>query len=134
MSCAATQRSSRSRQIYQPGGAPPPHLHPAHDETFEIVEGTLHAVVGGRTLDLSAGQGLEVPRGVVHCMWNVTDALTRVHWISTPAQTGLTSGSPGWRRWPRRPRSPAANWTGWRSRGMPSHIGARSAWRRAGGR
>jgi hypothetical protein len=43
-------------------------------------------VVGGRTLDLSAGQGLEVPRGLVHCRWNVTDAPTRVHWISTPAQ------------------------------------------------
>lgn len=72
--------------VYEPGGAaPPPHFHPAHDETFEIIEGTLHVVLDGRARDIAAGDTLDVRRGQVHAFWNVSDRPTRVHWLSRPA-------------------------------------------------
>jgi quercetin dioxygenase-like cupin family protein len=72
--------------VYEPGGAaPPPHFHPYHDETFEITDGTLHAVVDGQARDIPAGGTLDVRRGQVHAFWNVSTAPARVHWISRPA-------------------------------------------------
>ena len=71
---------------YGPGGqAPPAHLHPGQDEHFEVLEGAIRAVVGGEERDLPAGATLDVPRGVVHQMWNPHDAGAVVRWETTPA-------------------------------------------------
>jgi quercetin dioxygenase-like cupin family protein len=70
---------------YTEGGRkPPPHLHPAQDEHFEILEGTLHAKVGGTDRVLGAGDTLDVPRGTVHTMW-AQDGPVRARWEVRPA-------------------------------------------------
>jgi quercetin dioxygenase-like cupin family protein len=71
---------------YRPEGAPPPaHLHPAQDERFEVLEGTMRARVDGEERELPAGATLEVPRGAVHQMWNAGEEPARVSWVTTPA-------------------------------------------------
>jgi len=42
------------------------HRHEADDEFFFVVEGTLLIDLEGRTVELGAGQGFVVPKGVVH--------------------------------------------------------------------
>jgi quercetin dioxygenase-like cupin family protein len=69
-----------------PGGSPPPkHFHPAQDERFEVLEGTLTARVDGEQRELQAGDVLEIPRGAVHQMWNAGDLPARATWITSPA-------------------------------------------------
>lgn len=70
---------------YVPGAKKPPkHLHPAQDEHFEVLEGTLVARVDGATRRLRAGETLDVPRGTVHQMW-AEDGHARVRWETRPA-------------------------------------------------
>jgi quercetin dioxygenase-like cupin family protein len=92
---------------YGPGGTPPPgHRHPAQDERFEVLEGTITARVPGGQRELSAGAVLEIPRGAVHRMWNAHDAPARLRWETRPAgrteawwaaldAAGAGSGRPG---------------------------------------
>jgi quercetin dioxygenase-like cupin family protein len=69
-----------------PNGSPPPkHFHPHQDERFEILEGTLSARVDGEERQLHAGDGLEIPRGAVHQMWNAADVPARATWRTSPA-------------------------------------------------
>jgi mannose-6-phosphate isomerase-like protein (cupin superfamily) len=42
------------------------HKHDNEDEFFHVVSGRLAIDLEGRTVELSPGQGLTVPRGVVH--------------------------------------------------------------------
>jgi quercetin dioxygenase-like cupin family protein len=42
------------------------HKHDADDEFFYVVEGKLFVELDGRTIELAPGQGVVVPRGVVH--------------------------------------------------------------------
>jgi quercetin dioxygenase-like cupin family protein len=66
--------------------APPNHLHPAQDEAFEILEGSMEVRVdGGPERTLSAGETLEVPRGTPHTMWNGADLPARTKWTTSPA-------------------------------------------------
>jgi mannose-6-phosphate isomerase-like protein (cupin superfamily) len=67
------------------GSAPPPHFHPGQDESFEVLEGELTAVVDGEERVLAAGDTLEVPRGAVHKMWNSGGGTTRAIWRTLPA-------------------------------------------------
>ncbi len=67
------------------GSPPPPHLHPAQDERFEVLEGELRAVVDGRALTLGPGETLDIPRGTVHKMWNPGASPTRAVWQTKPA-------------------------------------------------
>jgi mannose-6-phosphate isomerase-like protein (cupin superfamily) len=74
---------------YRPEGSPPPaHLHPAQDESFEVLEGAMRARVEGEELDLPAGQRLQIGRGQIHQMWNEGTEPARVRWVTTP--TGRT--------------------------------------------
>lgn len=69
-----------------PGGsAPPKHFHPAQDERFEVLEGTLTARVDGEQRELRPGDVLEIPRGAVHQMWNDGDVPARANWRTSPA-------------------------------------------------
>ena len=71
---------------YAPGGRrPPPHLHPAQDERFEVLEGTLRARVAGRERELAAGDVFDIPRATVHQMHNPGDEPARVRWRTRPA-------------------------------------------------
>lgn len=71
---------------YDPHGNPPPqHIHPRHDERFEVVEGELSVDLGRDRERFGPGTGFEVPRGTVHRMWNDGDVPVVVRWWSTPA-------------------------------------------------
>jgi quercetin dioxygenase-like cupin family protein len=66
-------------------GAPPKHFHPAQDEHFEVLAGTLTARLGDEERKLAVGATLDIPRGVVHQMWNEGPGQARVAWRTTPA-------------------------------------------------
>src|ERR687890_147581 len=71
---------------WRPGGSPPPkHFHPAQDERFEVLEGTLTARVDGEQRELHPGDVLDIPRGAVHQMWNAADVPARATWRTSPA-------------------------------------------------
>jgi quercetin dioxygenase-like cupin family protein len=67
------------------GSAPPPHFHPQQDERFEVVEGTMQVRLDGADRELNAGDVLEIPRGVVHQMWNEGDETAILNWRTEPA-------------------------------------------------
>jgi len=71
---------------YGPGGSPPPkHLHPAQDEVFQMLEGTLRFRLGSVERDLEPGEEIEIPAGVAHQVFNPHDEPTRVTWRTSPA-------------------------------------------------
>lgn len=70
---------------YGPAGSPPPgHFHPAQDERFEVLAGTLRVRVDGAEQDLSPGETIEIGRGSVHQMWNPGAESARVRWRTSP--------------------------------------------------
>jgi mannose-6-phosphate isomerase-like protein (cupin superfamily) len=71
---------------YGPGGKPPPaHFHPAQDEHFEVLEGTLRVKVAGEERDLRQGETIDIPHGTKHQMWNPNNEPARVLWQTRPA-------------------------------------------------
>ncbi|MCM2269794.1 MAG: cupin domain-containing protein [Thermoanaerobaculia bacterium] len=52
---------------------PPLHVHHAEDEEGIVTAGTLSVLVGGRRLQLGAGERARLPRGVPHRWWNGGD-------------------------------------------------------------
>jgi quercetin dioxygenase-like cupin family protein len=70
---------------YAPGGErPPAHLHPAQDETFEVLAGTIAVRVDGEERTYGRGDTFEVPRGAAHQMWNPADEPARAIWQTSP--------------------------------------------------
>lgn len=71
---------------YRPLGSPPPaHLHPAQEESFEVLEGEMRARVDGEEVELGTGGELEIAAGQVHQMWNPGERPARVRWVTHPA-------------------------------------------------
>jgi quercetin dioxygenase-like cupin family protein len=64
---------------------PPSHIHPAQDETFEILEGEVEFILDGVTKAFAAGAVVEVPSGTVHQLHNVSDQPATVLWSTRPA-------------------------------------------------
>src|SRR5919106_4504414 len=87
---AVTIRSSTPEALeveaeYAPNGDPPPrHWHPAQDEHFRVLEGTLRARVDGIERELGAGDEIEIPREAIHQMWNPGSTPTRAIWRTSP--------------------------------------------------
>ena len=65
------------------GTLPPEHLHPGQDERFEVIEGTVRAIVAGGEHRFEPGEVFEVPAGTPHQMTGETPA--RVRWQVRPA-------------------------------------------------
>ena len=62
------------RQTVQPGSpATPAHLHPRQVETFRVLAGRMGISVAGTQKILGGGEGITVPSGVPHAMWNAGD-------------------------------------------------------------
>jgi mannose-6-phosphate isomerase-like protein (cupin superfamily) len=81
----STEELLEVEALYGPASKPPPkHLHPVQDEHFEVLEGELRVKVGDEERTLSAGDEIDVPRGVVHQMWNPGEAPARVVWQTRP--------------------------------------------------
>lgn len=67
------------------GGGPPPHVHSREDESFYLQQGTLAVQVGDKALNISAGDFVHMPRGVVHSFKNVGDDTAKLLVVATPA-------------------------------------------------
>jgi mannose-6-phosphate isomerase-like protein (cupin superfamily) len=59
------------------------HYHPSQDEHFEVLEGTIHAVIDGDERWFREGEEFDVPAGVSHQM--AAEGPTRVRWEVRPA-------------------------------------------------
>ena len=64
--------------IVPPSCGNPPHIHDREDETFYVQQGTLTVHVGGKTLNLSAGDVAHLPRGIAHYFQNNGGVDTKV--------------------------------------------------------
>jgi quercetin dioxygenase-like cupin family protein len=64
-------------------GLPPEHLHPAQEERFEVLEGTIRALIGGEEGRYEAGETFEVPAGTPHQM--AAEGPARMRWEVRPA-------------------------------------------------
>jgi quercetin dioxygenase-like cupin family protein len=74
------------RVIYAPhSDLPPSHLHPAQDETFEILEGAVEFILDGVRTEHAAPAVVEVPAGTVHQLHNPSDQPAAVLWSTRPA-------------------------------------------------
>ena len=56
-----------------PGGDVPAHFHPSQEERFEVLEGTVRFVVGGKRVSAAPGTRVVAPAGVKHSFRNTGD-------------------------------------------------------------
>ena len=63
----------------------PVHTHEREDEYSYVLEGTVGAEVGGRTVVAHAGDIICKPRGIPHAFWNPSDLPARILEVITPA-------------------------------------------------
>lgn len=63
---------------------PPPHSHSHNEECVYVLEGTLRYTVGSETRDLSVGQTMSTPKGVVHAFANPFDAPAKALIVNSP--------------------------------------------------
>jgi quercetin dioxygenase-like cupin family protein len=72
--------------FYRPhGNLPPPHLHPAQEEHFEILSGTFRVHLANAVVDYKPGGSFHVPIGVTHAMHNISDKKGHLRWQTRPA-------------------------------------------------
>lgn len=71
--------------IVPPGGGPPPHIHRNEDETFYVLEGEVEFLLGDQLVKGTAGDFVNVPRGIVHRFHNAGAARARLILTFTPA-------------------------------------------------
>ena len=64
-------------------GMPPTHLHPEQVETFEVLEGTIRAIIRGEERVYQAGETFEVPAETPHQM--SAEGPTVMRWEVRPA-------------------------------------------------
>jgi quercetin dioxygenase-like cupin family protein len=65
------------------GSLPPEHLHPRQDERFEVLDGTIRAIVGGAERRYGRGETFDVPAGTPHQM--TAEGPSRMRWEVRPA-------------------------------------------------
>lgn len=63
---------------------PPPHSHSNNEECVYVLEGTLRYTVGSETRDLSVGQSMSTPKGVVHAFANPFTTTARALIVNSP--------------------------------------------------
>ena len=75
---AATESMGVFELTVPPGSnVPPPHSHSNNEEIVYVLEGTLRYAVGSESRDLTPGQTMHTPRGVVHGFSNPFDVPAR---------------------------------------------------------
>lgn len=65
------------------GTRPPVHYHPSQTERFEVLDGTINAVLDGEERTLETGDELVIPPSTEHEMWSEDGAKQR--WEISPA-------------------------------------------------
>ena len=72
--------------VLAPGfGGPPLHLHPAAEESYAVVSGTLDVCVDRRWRRLGPGESATVPAGTPHTLRNTSGAEVRLVNVHRPA-------------------------------------------------
>lgn len=71
-------------EVFTQPNATPLHMHPADEQTFIVVEGSLRVWVGDDRHDVAAGGIAFLPRGIPHAV-RVTSTPTRLLVLGTPA-------------------------------------------------
>ncbi len=61
------------------------HFHPSQDEHFEVLSGSVSAIIAGVTQSYGVGESFDVPRKTVHIMANIADEPAVVRWQVRPA-------------------------------------------------
>jgi quercetin dioxygenase-like cupin family protein len=67
--------------------APPPHVHPAQVESYEVIEGRFEVMVDGEWSSLEPGESASVPVGALHTFKNPTEETVRVRNWHRPAKS-----------------------------------------------
>lgn len=71
---------------YAPGGRPPPeHYHPAQEEKFTGVSGTVTARIDGVERTIGPGEMVTIAAGTKHAFWNPGTEPATVTWEVRPA-------------------------------------------------
>jgi quercetin dioxygenase-like cupin family protein len=65
--------------------APPPHVHPTPEESFEVIEGSLDLMVDGEWSTLTVGESASVPPQTLHTFKNRSGETVRVRNVHRPA-------------------------------------------------
>ncbi|MBS1853623.1 MAG: cupin domain-containing protein [Acidobacteria bacterium] len=71
-----------------PGTAEVRHFHRAAQQFFYVLAGEARMEVNGETFPLPAGEGIHIPAGVPHQIWNESPAPVQFLVISQPASQG----------------------------------------------
>jgi mannose-6-phosphate isomerase-like protein (cupin superfamily) len=75
-----------STQWYDPREPGPiVHLHPSHDDTFAVIDGTLEVCIDGEWRSLRAGETVTASAGVPHTFRNASDQTVEVKITMRPA-------------------------------------------------
>src|SRR5436189_5646098 len=79
-------RSLGMFELTVPSGSnvPPPHSHSNNEECVYVLAGTLRYSVGAETRDLTVGQTMSTPRGVVHACSNPFASTARALIVQSP--------------------------------------------------
>jgi mannose-6-phosphate isomerase-like protein (cupin superfamily) len=65
---------------------PPVHVHPAAEESYEVIEGALEVYLDGKWSPVRAGEKATVPVGAPHSVRNPYDEPARIVNVHQPAQ------------------------------------------------
>ena len=73
-------------ELTVPSGSnvPPPHSHSNNEEIVYVLEGTLRYTVGPETRDLSVGQHMRTPKGIVHAFANPFASTAKALIVNSP--------------------------------------------------
>ncbi len=81
---ASTPDALEVEATYGIGKPPPKHFHPAQDEHFEVLAGSIRVKLDGHERVLSQGEQIDIPRGGVHQIWNPGPEPAQVSWRTAP--------------------------------------------------
>jgi quercetin dioxygenase-like cupin family protein len=70
-----------------PGGGVTPHIHPAMEERFEVLDGEVSFLSGRKWVTARAGESVTVPAGVRHAYRNKSGAEAHMVCHATPPST-----------------------------------------------
>jgi quercetin dioxygenase-like cupin family protein len=78
---AETNGKLLSIECYSPSSQirEPEHIHPYQENIFEILDGTLHFRIAGKTISMGRGEVVVIPARTPHHFWN--ESGTEAHYI-----------------------------------------------------
>jgi quercetin dioxygenase-like cupin family protein len=72
--------------FYRPRGTKPPlHFHPSQEEYFQVLSGIFQVQLADQSQVYKAGESFQVPIGVPHAMYNISDEKGHLVWQTRPA-------------------------------------------------